>query len=150
MLIFGLVAIVMVGNVYANDLCGNNQCLPLNYDQTQPPNDTDTVYGSFNHVAGPYVLLTQVDDTKFTLTLSTTFYSLWEDSRINLKNLTKRELGSVGVWLQKNIWMPDLQLTQLQSLQPTQFLSKEALCKKDFYELLNLICIVLFLQQRLS
>ena len=140
MLISGLAAIVMVGNVYANDLCRDNQCLPLDYDQTQPPNDTDTVYVTFDNAAGSFFSLTHVDDAKFTLTASTTFYAVWEDSRINLKNLTERELGSVGVWLQDKIWTPDLQLTQLQSLQPTQFLSKEAVCKNfgDFYYLIYL------------
>ena len=108
--------------------------MPLDYDQTQPPDDLKTIFVTLGNLFETLFSLTSVDDSKFTLTCTASFYVMWEDSRLTLDNFTNRELAFVGTWLKDKIWKPQLSLRKLQSMQPIQFIANEAL-RKNYYTL---------------
>ena len=97
----------MVCKSYSTDLCGENQCLPLDYDQNQQPDDLNTIFLSLGNPAATLFSITNVDDSKFTLSCTASFYVIWEDSRLTLDNFTDREMAYVGTWLKDKIWKPD-------------------------------------------
>lgn len=122
-----VLAIMVMGD-FANSLCEQNLCLPLDYNSREPPNRSPTVY--VGQIPLLTYSLTEVNDRKFTLTLIAPFFVYWEDSRIKLVNFTSAAI-TIGKSLKEKIWLPEVFPTQLASSNPMHFNSLEtSLCER--------------------